>query len=361
MIGGRCVAGIALGIAMGASVVCAQSTEASSWPDGTDPRQVGKLLADHFVASPHQYATGTLHYSEVVSWYGALSFARATHDDALLKKLIAKFSPLMPGGQEESRIPRRDHVDDSVYGIVPLEIAIDTGDRRYLEYGQKWADRQWEHPQSAGLSQETRFWVDDMYMMTILQVEAFRATGDRKYLDRVAAEMALYLDRLQRPTGLFFHAEDVPIYWGRGNGWAAAGLSELLLVLPADHPARPRILAGYQKMMAALIQYQGKDGMWRQIIDSEEAWPETSGSAMFAFAMINGVRQGWLTDNAYNIAARKAWIALVGYVDQNQDATSVCEGTNKKNDVAYYLARRRRTGDFHGQAPLMWAATALLR
>jgi hypothetical protein len=38
----------------------------------------------------------------------------------------------------------------------------------------------------------------------------------------------------------------------------------------------------------------------------------------------------------------------------------VCEGTNKKNDLQYYLIRQRRTGDFHGQAPVLWAAAALL-
>ena len=52
---------------------------------------------------------------------------------------------------------------------------------------------------------------------------------------------------------------------------------------------------------------------------------------------------------------------LLGYIDQNDDITSVCEGTGKLNSLDYYLARKRRTGDFHGQAPVLWAASALLR
>jgi rhamnogalacturonyl hydrolase YesR len=114
-------------------------------------------------------------------------------------------------------------------------------------------------------------------------------------------------------------------------------------------------------MMAALLKYQGKDGMWRQLIDHEEAWPESSSSAMFTFAMITGVKNGWLDGATYGPAARRAWIAVSGYVDQNADITSVCEGTGKLNDLEYYLNRARRTGDFHGQAPLLWAASALLR
>lgn len=42
----------------------------------------------------------------------------------------------------------------------------------------------------------------------------------------------MYLDELQRPNGLFYHAPDVPYYWGRGNGWVAAGMAELLQCLP---------------------------------------------------------------------------------------------------------------------------------
>lgn len=353
-------AGTLLTVLLGLAVGHAQQDYFADWPKGTSPQEVGARLAEHFVTSPHQY-TATLHYSEAATWYGALTFAQLTHADALRSALIAKFDPLMPGGAEAARIPVRHHVDDSIYGIVPLEIGLQTKDPKYLAEGKRWADRQWENPQPNGLSGETRFWIDDMYMLTILQLEAFRATGDPKYLDRDAKEMVAYLDRLQQPNGLFYHAEDVPFYWGRGDGWVAAGMAEMLRSLPEDHPQRARILASYRKMMAALLKYQGKDGMWRELIDDDSAWPESSGSAMFAFAMITGVKNGWLDAAAYGPAARRGWIAVVGYVDQNADVVNVCEGTGKLNDHAYYLARKRRTGDFHGQAPVLWAASALLR
>jgi unsaturated rhamnogalacturonyl hydrolase len=48
-------------------------------------------------------------------------------------------------------------------------------------------------------------------------------------------------------------------------------------------------------------------------------------------------------------------------IGQNGDITSICEGTNKKNDLEYYLARARRTGDSYGQAPVLWCALPLLR
>lgn len=354
------LAAFSLVLALAAIMASAQQDYFSNWPDGRSPQDVGKRLAEHFVTSPHQY-TATIHYSEAAAWYGALTYAQLTHDGALRDALIKRYEPLMPGGAEADRIPKRHHVDDSIFGIISLEIAIQTKDPKQLAIGKAWADRQWENPRPDGLSGETRFWIDDMYMLTILQLEAYRATGDRKYLDRDANEMVAYLDKLQQPNGLFYHAPDVPFYWGRGDGWVAAGMAEMLRTLPEDHPQRVRILHGYKLMMAALLQYQGKDGMWRQLIDHDDAWPESSSSAMFTFAMITGVKNGWLDPITYGPAARRAWIAVTGYIDQNNDVTSVCEGTNKMNDANWYYQRKRRTGDFHGQAPVLWAASALLR
>ena len=138
-------------------------------------------------------------------------------------------------------------------------------------------------------------------------------------------------------------------------------MAEVLRSIPADHPRRATILAAYRKMMASLLQYQAADGTWKQIIDHPESWTETSSTGMFTFAMIMGVKNGWLDEKVYGPAARKGWLGLVSYIDANSEVREVCEGTNKKNDLQYYLDRKRNTGDLHGQAPLLWCASALLR
>jgi rhamnogalacturonyl hydrolase YesR/catechol 2,3-dioxygenase-like lactoylglutathione lyase family enzyme len=329
-----------------------------NWPTGMSPAEIGKRVAEHFVKSPHQ-DTRRIIYPEVCTWYGSLTFAHLTKDKDLTDSLIKRFDPLF--GKDAGMIDRSPHVDQSVFGALPLQIYMENKDPRYLQLGQGFADRQWENPRPDGLTRETRFWIDDMYMETIVQVQAFRATGNPVYLDRASLEMVAYLDKLQQPNGLFFHETEVKFYWGRGNGWMAAGMAELLSSLPKDHPRRARILEGYQKMMKGLLDNQGADGMWRQLIDRPDAWPETSGTGMFTFAFVTGVKNGLLDVATYGPAARKAWLALVGYIDRNADVTSVCAGTNKLDDLDYYMTRNRMTGDFHGQAPVVWAASALLR
>lgn len=338
----------------------AQVKEFTDWPPGTSPAEVGKRVAEHFIASPHQSPKHII-YPEVCTWYGSLTFAHLSGDKELTEKLIKRFDPLLPGGTESGMVNTARHVDASVFGTVPLELYIETKDKKYLDMGKAIADRQWETPTPDGLTSETRFWIDDMFMIIVLQLQAYRATGEAKYIDRAALEMTAYLDKLQQPSGLFYHAPDAPYYWGRGDGWVAVGMAEMLSSLPKDHPKRARILDGYKKMMKALLEYQGKDGMWRQLIDHPEAWPESSSTGMFTYAMITGVKNGWLDESTYAPAARKGWIALVGYIDQNADVTSICEGTNKNSDIEYYFRRQRRTGDFHGQAPVLWCASALLR
>lgn len=364
----------------------------SNFPKGADPVEVGQVVANRFLSRPHSNTgswyteeqqkdttlfnnpVGYVVYPDVCAWYGALLYAKETKNQDLLNRLIERAAKVVYG-EEKNLIPVANHVDNNVFGVIPLEVYGNTKDKRFLDLGLYMADEQFKEltPEEVGklqpneqewykqgLSWNTRMWIDDMYMITILQAQAYKVTGDKKYIERAGREMVVYLDNLQRENGLFHHADDVPIYWGRGNGWMAAGMAELLAYLPEDDTNRARIMEGYQKMMKTLLQYQNAEGMWNQILDDPKAWPETSGTGMFAFAFIKGVKKGWLDAETYGEPARKAWIALCSYINADGDMTQICTGTNKKNDYQYYLDREKVIGDLHGQAPVLWCAAAIL-
>jgi unsaturated rhamnogalacturonyl hydrolase len=340
----------------------AQSAYFDKWPAGASPKEIGKRLGENFVKRDFEYESGKrpyVIYTEVCAGYGALKIANEIEDKDLQNRLVKKFERFL--APDAKFISPNAHVDYRVIGIVPLEIYKQTKDRRYLDFGLGLADKQWERTTPDGVTAEARYWIDDMYMITAVQTQAYRATGDKKYLERAAKTMVAYLDKLQQPNGLFFHAPDAQFYWSRGNGWQAAGMAELLLSLPKNHELRPRIVEGYNKMMASLLKYQGDDGIWRQLLDHPESWVETSGTGMFTFAIVTGVKQGWLAKKTYGPAARRAWLGLVKYINANGDVTYVCEGTNKGFSVQYYLDRQRKIGDLHGQAAALWSAMALLQ
>ncbi|MEO8018100.1 MAG: glycoside hydrolase family 88 protein [Pseudomonadota bacterium] len=348
---------------LAASVAFAGDKYFADWPSGTAPAEVGKRVVERFIPTPHMemnsHGPQALHYAHVATWVGALQFASITKDQDLLDRLITRFQPFL--ALDAPRVPRTDHVDGTVFGQLPLELYLQARRYQYRAMGLAFADAQWDQPLADGLTNQTRWWIDDMYMITALQLQAYRATGDSKYLERAALEMDAYLGKLQQPNGLFFHAPDVKYYWGRGDGWVAAGMADMLRDLPAKHRLHEPILAAYQKMMAALLANQAPTGMWRQIIDHPESWEESSSSAMFTFAFVTGVRSGWLTEETYGPAARKAWIALVGHLTPEGDLREVCVGTGKRDSLQYYLDRPRAVGDAHGQAPMLWSAAALLR
>ena len=252
-------------------------------PENCSPEKVGAILSRHFIPSKHMwYGKGKwIHYAEVCTWYGALRYAEITGDKQLAEQLKDRFDLLVT--TEKSHLPIMNHVDLNVFGCIPLELYKITKDKKYLEMGLSYADTQWTLPANVtseekawadkGLSWQTRLWIDDMFMITILQAQAYHTTGKREYMDRAVKEMVVYLDELQRSNGLFYHAPDVPYFWARGNGWMAVGMAELLLSTPEDNPNHARILEGYRLMMKSLKDYQNKSGMWNQLIEGKAECP----------------------------------------------------------------------------------------
>ena len=372
-----------------------------SWPADRDPRLISEKLTDQLLStrpesykpqgydSPQGYCKngygGGKHvqYSVVSLWVNALECAKMRGDKEREEKLVRLYDDFLPGGRLNAVCSRPYHVDDTIFGSIPLQVYLHNGDRRCLEQGLAYADTQWTPPCEGtlkerhaaplevqqgfwdkGYTPQTRLWIDDMYMIIAIQSQAFRATGDRKYLDRTAKEMCLYIDELQvkdgPDRGLFYHAPDVPFVWGRGAGWMAAGMSLVLEYVPKDSPYREKILAGYRSMMAALLARQRPNGMWNQLVGDPKSWEETSCTAMYGYAFAMGVKNGLLDAATYGPAARRAYLALCDRLDGYGNVRDVCCGTGKKNDYQYYLDRPHVHGDPHGQCALMWMCRAFL-
>ena len=332
------------------------------YPDlQTFPEDVAKIITADLLSRPgfmmyNSPEVKGVHYAEACTAYGALKLAGMMKEKKTMAELIERYDRVTG----EHILNTANHVDVNVYGIVPLEIYILTKDHKYLTQGLEFADGQWKDPLPDGLTSQTRYWIDDIYMIGCLQVQAYRATGKIIYLERAALEIDSYIQRLQQPNGLFYHGLDAHFFWGRGNGWVAAGISELLTVLPADNTHYNSILAAYRNMMKALLDYQDADGMWHQLIDRPESYRESSSSAMFGFALATGVRKGLLPEGPYTAAYKKAWNALCTYLNADGKMRNVCAGTGQSQDLNFYLTRPWLTGDFHGQAPMLWFAASLL-
>ncbi len=360
-----------------------------------DPALVGKRIMEQFLSTepcnfnPVGYdgqpygRGGWLPYACASWWANGIDFAVVVKDKSLKDRLISRYAPYLKGGKYARSVGRMYHVDDTITGVIPCAIYLANGDEKMKSLGLEYADTQWTPPceksikerhalpeaeqkqlWSEGYTPQTRFWIDDMYMIIALQTMAYRVTKDTKYLSRSAKEMALYLDRLQlkdeKVNGLFYHAPDTPFIWGRGNGWMAGGMALILSNLDKNDSYYKKVFQGYMDMMATLLKYQRNDGLWGQLVNEPESWGETSGTAMFTYAFIVGCKRGWLDRAVYLPAAEKAWKVLCSKLDEHANIADVCIGTGKKNDHQYYLDRSRINGDPHGGAPMMWCVNAWL-
>lgn len=346
----------------------------AAWPrvafaaTDTSPARIGKMAVGEWLSRPDfmiyevepdggidVYA---LHYAEVATAYGALRLTNVTGDHEMGARIRERYDRFIAAKLRNTL----NHVDANVVGVWPLEQwEQGRGTAADKALGLAMADGQWAQTTPDGLTKQARYWIDDIWMIGALQIQAWRVSRDPKYLDRAALMARLYVAKLQQPNGLFHHGPNAPFFWGRGNGWVAAGLAEILSGLPRSHPDHAFILAGYRKMMAALLNYQAKDGMWRQLIDHPEAWKETSGTAMFGYAFAMGVAHALLPERRYAAATRRAWQALATYVEPDGKLSKVCIGTGKSDDAAYYLGRPTVTGDLHGQAALLWFASMMVK
>ena len=331
------------------------------WEKNNSAEVIGRAVTDDLLSREDlmmyvtDFWTG-VHYAEACTGFGAARLAGLLNDSDIIDRLSERYAKVI----EDSLVKGASHVDANVYGILPFELYMQGGEEKFLRQGLELADGQWKDTLPDGLTSQVRYWIDDIWMIASLQVQAYRATEDEMYIKRAAKVVDSYLRRLQQPNGLFYHGEGAPFFWGRGNGWVAAGLAELLSELPDSNPYYMSILEGYKEMMNALLEYQAEDGMWRQLIDKEEAWKETSSTAMFGYAITVGVKKGLLPKDKFIPAYQKAWLSLVEYINEDGKVTDVCAGTGKSDDVNYYLNRPRNTGDLHGQAPVLWFAYSLL-
>ena len=315
-------------------------------------KEKGKLVADdYFSRNIYPNASG-FNYFDACSYYGACRYGEAINDTNYIKSIYNKYVQHKP-----SSIPTGD-VDKNSSGLLPLYLFTIYKDSSLLKLGKAAADA------SLQAKGYPRYAIDDTYMTGALMVQAYRATGDTAYINFCARYLATYFDTLQQSNGLYWHKLDSKNFWGRGNGWGCSSATELLLELDTSNPQYEHILDRYQKQMAGLLEQQQSSGLWMQLLGSTDPknWIETSGSAMFLFAMLTGVQQGWLDESTFLEPAKKGWMGLVSYL-QGSKLTKTAAGfwpsTGQPSD--YLNASVGQPGDPHGTAAFLWAASAALR
>ncbi len=247
--------------------------------------------------------------------------------------------------------------------IVFTELARRTHDPRYVAAVRKVADLGFEPDGSMkeAMPYHNQF-SDSIFMGTAIVAQAGALTGERKYFDMAARHLAFMQKLDLRPDGLYRHQPATDAAWGRGNGFAALGLTLTLAELPRDHSAYASTLASYRALMAALTPFQNRDGLWRNVIDYPGAYGELSATAMIGYALARGLEEGWIAGSDYKRAVERAWSAVDARVSSSGELVDVCESTARMTSLEQYLRRAAILGpDPRGGAMTMLFATELMK
>jgi unsaturated rhamnogalacturonyl hydrolase len=211
-------------------------------------------------------------------------------------------------------------------------------------------------------------WLDDLYMSVPALAQMGKLTGDKKYFDDACNQVLQFSNRMfNKDKGLYMHGwiqgmEPHPeFHWARCNGWALLTMSELLDVLPEDHPQRNAILFYFRSQVKGLASYQSGLGFWHQLIDRTDSYLETSATAIFTYCFAHGINKGWLDPQAYGPAAVLGWNAVQTKVNAEGQVEGTCVGTGMSFDPAFYYNRPVNVAAAHGYGPVIMAGAEMVK
>jgi len=282
-----------------------------------------------------------------------------------------------------------DSLDDIMAGAVLAEMYHISGDGRYRRAADAVAASFADYPRNAdggfwhSRNLEQEMWIDGVFMggMFMLRYGAY-IEPEGTWFDEVALQVTSMADHCRKgDTGLFLHAYDEgrratwadpvtglsPEVWSEGLGWYALILVEALELLPQDHPDRPGILAIWGELADGLRRAQDPaTGLWYQVVDKghlPDNWHDTSGSAMFTYALQRGVELGALDANAYAHVAASGYAGVRTKARPNGegliDVYDACDGVCVQDNYEIYINYPQKINAKEAVVGVLWAAVAV--
>lgn len=209
-------------------------------------------------------------------------------------------------------------------------------------------------------------WLDDMFMGVPAMAQMGKLTGEKKYFDEVVKQIRQFSARMfNKELGIYMHGwvesmnPHPEFHWGRANGWALLTLTEVLDVLPENHPGFKMVLDQYRAHIKGLAKYQDGTGFWHQLLDKNDSYLETSATAIYTYCIAHGVNKGWLDVKAYAPMSLLGWSAVASKVNDKGQVEGTCVGTGMAFDPAFYYHRPVNVFAAHGYGPALFAGAEI--
>lgn len=172
-------------------------------------------------------------------------------------------------------------------------------------------------------------------------------------------------------------------FWGRGEGWYAAALVDVIEALPVSYERRKELIVIFGQVAAGIKRWQDPaSGCWFQLLryngtfksaKGNSNYLEASASSMFTYALLKAIRLGIVDPTEYKTMAVKAYNGLLtNFISQdaagNLSLNRICRSAGlgpssspgRDGSASYYLdgsdAGSIVSNDLKGVGPFILAS-----
>lgn len=234
-----------------------------------------------------------------------------------------------------------------------------------------------------------QIWLDGLYMALpfYMQYEV-EYNGCKNCMD-IINQFKNVRQLMREPlNGLYYHAYDdsrkmfwcdrvtglSDNFWLRALGWFSMALIDTMEIMPDSlMEQRTELNTIYRELIDAMLPYQDEaTGMWYQVVNRGGISPnylETSGSAIFAYAIMKSVRLGYLPDT-YLPFGEKAFQGICDKYLSEENGELQLDGIclvaglgnteNREGTFEYYMREPIVKNEAKGIAPLILAYIEIL-
>ena len=313
--------------------------------DERPPLKVGLAVAERFMKISPPRETYMYH----IGLQGLLDLWEAAGEARLLDFYLDRYG----------RVPRFD------WALYTL-----TREERWLEGARELGEQFLADPrrdrEGALLDPRGRYTVDVLSGQFTTPIIFGHVLGDDRYFDEAARLLEINQGYLEDPqTGLWYSrwgsalhpSRPNPGLWARGNGWLANAWSRVMHLWDASHCAYGQTLTIWKYFCASIAAHQTDSGMFRQLLNREDCFEETSATGLFCSAFANGVRFGTLPDH-FGASAWRAFSGIRAVVESDGGVHNVSTYAGGYNFERQYYSCARYC-DPHGDGTVMSACAAL--
>jgi rhamnogalacturonyl hydrolase YesR len=305
----------------------------------SDIKSPMKKVADWQIRNFNYSTTGNLHdygidaWTNAVLYIGMFEWAKIA-DDSTYSQWLANIGSItgwkIPANFLNTPQYRMYHADELCIGQFYLNMFDLYLDEKMLYPTKERVDRIISNLPDSTMNisnKQSWTWCDALFMAPPVYAHIAKIEDNAQYLQFMDKEFKRTCNFLyNRKQKLFFRdsgyfnkreSNGEKVFWGRGNGWVAAGLVNILKLLPENSGYRPFYENLFKEFVTQLAALQDENGFWHASLLDPASYPapETSATALITYALAYGLNQGFLNKEKYAPVVEKSWAFLVSAID----------------------------------------------